>query len=144
MLLTHFFAKPKWIAARLDFKITPEEAKHAVELLERLHLITVDDESKKITVTQQSLQTPDLAQSDAVSKFHLQMLDLSKDALTHQSSHQRCFSGLTVAVDKKDLPEAFRRIHQFRNEMDTLFGKSKNLSTVYQLGIQLFRLDHDV
>ena len=143
-LLENFYAKPKWIAARLDYKITPEEAKSAVELLERLRLIEVEPLTKKIKVTQQSLQTPDVIKSDAVMQYHLQMLTLAQEALMHQSSKDRCFSALTVAVDPKDLPAAFTKIHEFRNELDSLFGKSKKLSTVYQLGIQLFRLDTDV
>jgi len=143
-LMEKFYAKPKWIAARLDYRITPEQAKEAVNLLVRLKLIKVNSKDSRIRVTKQSLQTPDVTHSDAVVQFHKQMLDLAKESIDQQSSKDRCFSALTVAVQKKDLAEAFKRIHKFRNELDTYFGKSKPYDSVYQLNMHLFRLDSDV
>lgn len=143
-LLEKFYAKPKWIAARLDYRISPEQAKEAVKLLERLKLIKVNPKTQRIRVAHQSMQTPNVTHSNAVIKYYEQIFDLTKDAVKQQSSKDRCFSSLIVAVRKEDLAEAFRRIHEFRNELDTYFGRSKKYNSVYQLGIQLFRLDSDV
>ena len=142
--MDEFFAKPKWIAARLDYRITPVQAKEAVELLERLGLIEVDAKTKKINVTQQSLQTPDVTHSDAIIKYYQQMLDLAKDCLVSQDVKERCFSALTVAVNKEDLAKAFSMVHEFRNKLDTFFTKNKKYNSVYQLNMQLFRVDNDV
>lgn len=143
-LVQSFCAIPKWIAQKLDHKITPVEAREALELLERLNLITIDPKTKKIHVTTQSLQTPDITYSDAATQYHTQMLDLAKDSLKTQTSQNRCFSALTVAVRKEDLAKAFEKMHAFRNEMDAFFSKAKKYDHVYQLNLNLFRLDCNV
>ena len=143
-LLSDFAFSSRWIASRLDHKVTVEEVNEAIELLERLGLIKIDKKKKKMIVTDQSLQTPNMAGSSAIRSYHKKILDLSKDSVDTQQVENRCFSTLTVAVAKKDLAEAFAKIHQFRNEMDSFFVKSKKYDAVYQLAIQLFRMDTDV
>ncbi|MFH1016618.1 MAG: TIGR02147 family protein [Pseudomonadota bacterium] len=142
--LDAFQNKPKWIASRLDYKITPEEAKEAVALLIRLKLVEQNEKDGLLKVTEQSLQTPDVTRSEAVKQYHAQMMGLAQKAMEAQSHEERCFSAVTVAIRKKDLPEAFRRIHRFRNEMNSFFTQGKPYDAVYQLNIQLFRLDDDV
>lgn len=142
ILLDPSQSTPKAIAARLDHRITPQEAKDAIDLLVRLSLIRVDEKGG-YKPTKQNMQTPDLARSEAVSLFHKQMLDLAKDAIDRQSSADRCVSALTVAVRKADLPAAFKKLHAFRNEMDQFLSKAKSYDCVYQFNLQLFRLDSD-
>jgi len=142
-LLDGFVPKPKWIASRFDYRFTPEQAREAIELLGRLGLIEIDPKTGTFRVTQQSMQTPDLTHSHSAALFHKNMIDLAREAVDKQGSDQRCLSALTVAVRKKDLPEAFRKIHRFRNEMDDYFLKGKPYDAVYQLNLQLFRLDND-
>jgi|JI10StandDraft_1071094.scaffolds.fasta_scaffold186065_2 uncharacterized protein (TIGR02147 family) len=143
-LLPDFNLNSRWIASKLDHKITPQEAKDAVDLLERLNLIRVDPKSGKIHGTDQSLETPEVDTSSAIGNFHKTILNLASEAIDHQKIDERCLSSLVVAVRKKDLPEAFKKIHKFRNEMDSFFVKGKPYDSVYQLAIQLFRIDNDV
>jgi uncharacterized protein (TIGR02147 family) len=143
-LLPGFQPKPKWIAARLDHKITPQQAKEALELLVRLKLLEADPATGELRVTDENLKTPDVTRSDAVTQYHDQMLERAREALHRQSHEKRCFSAVTVAVRKKDLPKAFERLHQFRNELNAHFGKSKPYDAVYQLNLHLFRVDDDV
>jgi uncharacterized protein (TIGR02147 family) len=142
-LLPNFNLSPRWIAERLDHKITPQQAKDAISLLERLNLIKVDSKTGRIQGTNQSLQTPDAEASPAVAQFHKTSLKMAAEAIDQQSIEERCFSSVLVAIRKKDLPEAFKKIHKFRNEMDTFFMKGKPYDSVYQLAIQLFRIDCD-
>lgn len=142
LLLGDFNPQPKKIAQKLDFKITPQQAKEAVELLVRLGLLRVLSDGK-LESTNQNMQTPDATKSDAIASFHRQMITLARDSIDKQSGKDRCLSALTFAIRKKDLPEAFRRIHEFRNELDTYFSRGKPYDAVYQLNVQLFRLDQD-
>ncbi len=112
-------------------------------MLERVGLIKVDRKNGKIHGTNQSLQTPDIDSSSAIPNFHKSVLGLAIESIDQQKVEERCLSSLTVAVQKKDLPEAFKKIHKFRNEMDSHFMKGKIYDSVYQLAIQLFRIDHD-
>jgi len=144
ILVDRFKDQPKWVAARFDYKFTPQQARDAIDVLVRLGLLVVDSKSGYVRVTKQSMQTPDLTKSNAVALFHKSMLELAKDAIDSQSSDERCFSALTVAVRKKDLEAAFQKMHQFRNELDAAFSKGKPYDAVYQLNLHLFRLDTDV
>ncbi len=137
-------ASPKEIAAKFDYRFSPQQAKEAIDLLDRLGLIRVDSATGEVRVTHQNMQTPDVAQSHAVAMYHKSMIDLAKGAIDQQSAKERCLSGLTVAVRRKDLPDAFKRLHAFRNEMDRYFSERKPYDSVYQLNFQLFRLDEDV
>lgn len=143
ILLHDFQPKPKWIAKKLDYKITPEKAKDAVALLLKLQLIHSKPDGT-LAVSKQNMQTADTTNSRTVAKFHEDMLDMAKSSIKEQSSEVRCLSALTFAIEKKKLAEAFKRIHEFRNELDTYFSsKKKSYDAVYQLNIQLFRLDCD-
>ncbi|MCC7460557.1 MAG: TIGR02147 family protein [Proteobacteria bacterium] len=143
-LLRQFELNGRWISNRLNQKISPQQAKEAIELLERLNLIRINHRTGKIEGTNQSLQSPDLDTSDAISNYHKSVLQLATEAVDQQHISNRCLSTLTVAVNKTDLPEAFKKIHKFRNEMDSFFVKGRSYDSVYQLAIQLFRIDTDV
>lgn len=143
LLINTFPSTPKKIAARFDHNFTPQQAREAISLLERIGLITRKKDGS-LQVQQQSIGTPDLTKSDALLRFYESMIELAKKSVEGQSSKERCLSGVTVAIAKKDLPEAFRKIHQFRSELDHFFSKGKPYDAVYQLNLQLFRLDCDV
>lgn len=133
----------KDLAQRLNFRVSPEDVKAALNLLLKLGLIETNKSGKGYRVTQKNLETPDVTYSDAAAQYHQQVLDLAKEALKEQNAEERCFSSLIVAVNTEDLPKAFRRLHAFRNELDLLFGQNQKCNALYQFNLQLFRLDHD-
>lgn len=143
-LVSDFKPSPRWIASRFDHKIMPQQAKEAIELLHRLGMIKINSKTGKISITNASLQTPDVDTSKPIAEFHKSILELAKNSIEEQKIEERCLSSLTVAINKKDLPLAFKKIHKFRNEMDSYFMKGKTYDSVYQMAIQLFRLDTDV
>ncbi len=143
-LLSEFKLNSRWIASRLDQKITPQQAKEALELLERLNLIKIDQKRGKIHSTHQTMNTPDVDTSGPVATFHKAILNLALKSIDQQSAEQRCLNALTIAVRKKDLPAAFQKIYKFTQEMNAFFTKGTPYDSVYQLAIQLFRVDTDV
>lgn len=143
-LLSNFQLSSRWIASKLDHKITPQQAKEALELLKRLGLIQIDHKAGKIHSTHQTMNTPDVDTSGPVATFHTSSLKLALDSIEQQTVDQRCLSALIVAVQKKDLPEAFKKIHKFVKEMNSFFTKGRHYDSVYQLSLQLFRMDNDV
>jgi uncharacterized protein (TIGR02147 family) len=143
-LVSDFKPSPRWIASRFDHKIMPQQAKEAIELLHRLGMIKINRKTGKISITNASLQTPDVDISKPIAKYHKSILELAKNSIEEQKIEERCLSSLTVAINKKDLPFAFKKIHKFRNEMDSYFMKGETYDSVYQMAIQLFRLDTDV
>jgi uncharacterized protein (TIGR02147 family) len=142
-LLPDFEFSARWIASRFDHKITPQQAKEAIDLLERVGLVEVDRKAGRLRPTNQSMESPDVDTSAPIGLFHKAVLKHAVTAIDEQKIDERCLSALTVAVRKKDLPEAFRRIQKFLKEMDAYFMKGKSYDSVYQLAVQLFRLDSD-
>jgi uncharacterized protein (TIGR02147 family) len=142
-LLPDFELSGRWISNKLNQKITIDEANQAIDLLERLGLITVDRKKGKIQGSNQTMQTPDTETSGAVAQFHKSLLNMAIRSIDEQKIDERALSAVTVAVRKKDLPEAFKKILKFRNEMNAFFEKGKTYDSVYQLAIQLFRVDND-
>ena len=143
-LLPDFELSARWIASRLDHKITPQQAKEALELLERVGLVEIDSKKGKMRGTHQTMLTPDVGTSGPVAKFHKALLQLALESIDQQSVDERCLNALTIAVRKKDLPEAFKKISKFTKEMNAYFTKGTPYDSIYQLAIQLFRVDADV
>lgn len=142
-LLPEFNLDMKWIANRLNNKITPAQAKEALELLERLDLIKIDFKTNTVHNTHHTMHTAEVDTSGAVGDYHKKALALGSQAISEQSVDQRCLNSLIIAVNKKDLPDAFKKISKFTKEMNSSFMKGKPYDAVYQLSIQLFRMDAD-
>jgi len=144
--LSDFKLSPRWISERLDQHITISQAKEALALLERLDLIHIDKASKTVNIPNQMTQSENTvpASKELVLKYHHDILDRAQKALKEQDVNQRCSSSLIVAINKKDLKKAFEKIRAFRNEMDAFFVKKETYDAVYQLTLQLFRMDTDV
>jgi len=143
--LQDFVLDSKWISQRFDHKATKEDVKEALKTLERLQLVSIDHEQNTIMSTDQNLQTPEVDASGPIAQYHKKILDLAKTAIDQQNVDHRCMNALIVAVEKRDLPAAFAKIGKFVREMNALFSQGKkNYDAVYELSIQLFRLDIDV
>lgn len=142
-LLPDFKLDFRWISNRLKQKITPAQAKEAIDLLERLDLIKVDYKKGKIQNTSHNLLTPDVDASEAISIFHKNAMDLGREAINQQGIDERCMNSIIVALNKKDLPDAYKKVTKFAKEMNSYFMKGKPYDVVYQLAVQLFRVDAD-
>jgi len=130
-----FRSNPHWIANKLG--ITPSETVQAIERLKRLDLLK--ETNRRITKTKEDYTTPS-APSAAIRGFHRQILEKAKLALVHQSVETRHFTGATMAIDPARLDEAREKVAMFRNELMQFLEKGQK-TAVYQLSLQLFRLD---
>lgn len=82
--------------------------------------------------------------SAAIRGYHQQVLNLASHALEHQSMERRDFSGVTMAIDPKRLPEARVLIQKFRRELTELLNSPSEVREIFQLSVQLFQLDDGV
>lgn len=122
-----------------ELGIPVEHAKEAIGTLLRLNLIK-REEGKFHRSDEGYLATPTEIFSKALQRFHMQMLTKSREAIKNQSVDQRAFTGMTMSIDPKRLPEAKRRIQKFSEElMEFLEGGERK--AVYQLSLQLFQLN---
>lgn len=130
---------PEWIAKRLGIK--KSEVKSALLRMERLNLITW--KNNRIVITGESLASPDGNVDLAVRKTHSQFLEMAEKSLETDPLEKRDFTAMTMAIDPAKLPEARKRIRQFRDEL-CQFLESGSKKEVYELCFQLFPLSKEV
>ncbi len=131
-----FKSDPSWIGGRLG--ISEHIVISAIERLKRLELL--EDVNGNLQATDAFTASPDGIPSDAIKKFHRQILEKALSAIYLQTVDERDFSSMIMAIDKKQLPQAKQEIKKFRRHFDSMFIKSKKKNEVYCLGIQFFRL----
>lgn len=129
----NFEANPRWIAKRLG--IGEVEAALAIERLKRLGLLT--EKNGILAKCTPAISTGDVP-SSTIRKFHKQMLQKAELAIEAQTIDERDFSGVTIAIDVKKLPEVKDLIKKFRRDLVKL-AKNESNQEVYHLGIQFFK-----
>lgn len=90
------------------------------------------------------LETRDIP-SAKIRDFHQQMLSKAKESLERDDSDLRHISGITFAADAARLSQTKDLIREFRQRLAEIMcaGDTVVIDAVFQLNIQLFRLDRD-
>lgn len=125
------------IAKRLG--LSRVETELSVERLKRLELL--EEREGQLRPREEQTISPNGIPSEAIRKFHRQMLGKAEQALTLQSVEERDFSSITLAVDAERLTEAKDLIRRFRREFATLMSSGEKKNRVYNLSIQFFGVD---
>lgn len=138
-LVSNFKSDTAWIARTLG--INEVVAKAAVERLLRLELLALD-ETGRLHATDCMTASPDGVPSEAVKRFHEQILQKASTAVRLQSVEERDLSSVILAIDSSEMAEAKAMIKDFRRSFDKRFGgaASSRKNRVYALAIQFFNL----
>lgn len=132
-----FQDSPKWIADQLG--IHPKEASAAIDRLLRMELLIQVE--RGYSVQSEVVMAPDGISSEAIRKFHRQILEKATQALTTQSLEERYFNTTVLPVRIEDLPRAKAKIKKFHEDFDREFTPSSEPGErVYALAVQLFAL----
>lgn len=132
-----FRSCPDWIARQLE--LSPAVARAAIDRLKRLELLRVE-ENGQLAPSQNFYSSPEGTPSEAVRKFHRQVLEKALVAIDCQTMDERDLGSMIVAIDPAQLPEAKTEIRKFRRSFDAKYGAGENRTQVYCLATQLFRL----
>lgn len=135
--LPDFKADPKWIQKRLRSTVTVPEIDAALEDIQALGLISINE--GRWMQTNQALKTDDEIAQVAVRQYHHAMLDQAKLALELPLS-EREFGGVTVKVPAEDLVEIKNRVRAFKDDLNEFLSSRKGKGEVCQLNIQFFPL----
>lgn len=120
--------------------ISETEVQIAIERLQRVGLLEIKKNGKFIDTTANGLATnihQDLT-SSASKKLQKQILEKAIMALLELPTSVRSQTSMTMAINPIDLPEAKKRIQEFRRDMCAFFEKNKNPTQVYNLGVSLY------
>jgi uncharacterized protein (TIGR02147 family) len=133
-----------WIAGKFRFKVTARDVSSAIKTMSELGLLSIDPETQQILLTGKSLNTSDDVASEALKRFHEEVLALARTSIRAVPVSERQVSGITLAVKAQDLPRMKAFLRKFEDEFMAEFGSAKDTDTVYQLESALFPLTKTV
>ena len=118
--------------------ISSKEAEQAVELLQKLGLVTCDT-SGCFTVVEKFLETPlveDL--SPALSNYAMNMIDKAKSAVNQMPPKERHIAWAGFSISKETYLAVLEELRTCRKKIMALVENEKNPERVYHMNIQLF------
>jgi uncharacterized protein (TIGR02147 family) len=128
----------EWFARKLNLNKTTVKA--ALERLLDLKWITFKNGKYQATF-EQSESSYDIP-SAVLKAFHVDLLKKAEQSLYFDGVDEREFLNMTLAFSTKQMQEAKEEIRKFQKEFaEKFYPKNKDKDSVYQLSIQLFRLD---
>lgn len=135
------------IANSLVPSLRPEQVIHSIKLLEKMHLIT--NNGTHWQSDQKPLSTGDEVRGIGVVRYHQQMIEHGKEALTRLPANERDISGITFSADEQTFQQIKGLIHEFNAQILNLInekehGASVKSKGVYQINTQLFSLAHNI
>lgn len=129
---------PAWFAQRLGL-----QEMLIRQALERLIAAGLVEEkgSRYFAIVEKSLTTQDVS-SAAIKEYHAEVLRRAADSVFLDPLDEREFQSMTVSFNTGDLPAAKQAIRDFQRQFaERFYCKRKRKDSVYQLSVQLFRLD---
>ncbi len=137
--LSDFSSNPEWIQKKLLFPVTLSEIRRAIQRLIDLKVLKTDSRGRLKTEGGTLDTSSDIA-SEAIRRFHEQMIENSKACIRAVGVEERELGGVTFSIRKEAVPVAKEKIRKFVQEMLDLLESPKNAEAVYQLNVQFFPL----
>ncbi|MCM2354618.1 MAG: DUF4423 domain-containing protein [Pseudobdellovibrio sp.] len=134
---SEFNEDPLAISQNLRKKITPAQAKKALQLLLQTGLLQRDPNTKKLVPTEANTETTHELASEAIRENHKGMMTRAIEAIEEQSLQQRHFNSLALQFESKKMAAAKKRILDFVSAFNDEFG-SDTANQVYQLNVHFF------
>jgi uncharacterized protein (TIGR02147 family) len=139
---TGFRPDPAWIARACKPRITPAQARQALDELLSLGLLV--EEVGHLRPKDASVVTPHEVEGLAVANYHTGMIDRARDALTEVASEDRHYLGVSVAIPPSLMPRLKEELNRFQERLlDLCDGAEASRERVVQLNLQLFPLCED-
>ena len=125
------------LAKRVHPRITAEEAKKSVKLLEDCQLIKKEKDGN-YTLTESAITTGDRTSRLALRGYHQQCLKLAADSIDRDPPGTRHISGLTLGISQEGYERIVERINAFRKEIALIAEEDESADKVFQLQFALF------
>ncbi len=134
----------KALAQMVEPAITPQEARNAIKILERLGMILADD-AGIYKATSQIVQT-DFAQDARVvlSGYAEEMIHRAEYALNTMEPSERTISWASFSASKDGYKLINEEIRIFRERLMNIVEKDTEASRVYHMNIHCFPLSKDL
>ncbi len=136
----HFTDDPQELAASLIPKIRADQAKKSLMLLQKLGLLALNADTKRLQPTQERVSTGHEIMSMALVRYHQKILELAKQALMTISIEEREIIATSMAIAPERLPKIKKEIRALSKKIMDIAAQDPEPERVYQLSIQLFPL----
>ena len=127
------------LAKQVNPKITPDEAKQSVKLLEECQLIKKDENGKYI-LTESAITTGDRTSKLALRGYHQNCLKMGADSIDRDPPGKRHISGLTLGISQEGYERIVERINAFRKEIALIAEEDEGSDKVFQMEFALFQV----
>jgi uncharacterized protein (TIGR02147 family) len=126
------------IGSRLGGRLTYDEAKSSLALLEKLKFLERATPSGFLRLASKDpLIATDEIPSTAGRKHHFEQMDQAKEALVRQPLAEREFTCLTLRMNRSDIPAMKKAIKEFRDHFAKEFALDPG-EDICQLNVQFF------
>jgi uncharacterized protein (TIGR02147 family) len=131
----------KALAARLRPKISEEQARHAVKVLEKLDMITLAEDGW-YQQTETAVSSQSEVRNMALLQHQLQHMELTRQALRlNQQENDYKISTATFGVNEEGFKEIIKRVSDFQREIVDIMAKyDDKMDKVYQFNMFLYPL----
>lgn len=129
---------PLFIAEKFHFKVNSLDISKAINILIEKNLLA-RNKNGSLCVADGRLDTTNDISSEAIKRYHEQMLENAKTALRSLSVEEREFTSTTFVMNSNKIKVAKELIRDFKARFEALLDDDKG-DQVYQIQIQLFPL----
>lgn len=136
--LPDFQENSQWIAKKLRNKITPDQARKAIDDLVRQGYFSRHPNTGELQHQSDSnLSTESEIPSIAIRRHHAQMMQRAVESLTEQDITNREFLSSTFQIERSKVADAKSVLREFLESFYKRFSSTKG-NSVYQLSLQFF------
>ena len=133
-----FDGSAEWISHHILPKITIEQARNSLELLQKLGYIRLDPQTRRYVQCESALVLSDNIESLSVMRYHQKVIDIAKESLTTMDADQRDIRSFTMSVSETALEEIRQAVFDFQNKIVAIAMDDDKPQTVLQLNLQMF------
>ena len=127
------------LGARLMPPISGEQARQAVDLLERIGLIKKDAKGNWI-LNNPAISTGDKVIQQAFINYHKEFIDLAKESISTIPGSERNLSSVTLGISEASYKKIVKCINEFRKKISMIANEDEDGGRVFQMNIQIFPL----
>lgn len=127
------------LAKQVHPRITVEEAKQSVKLLEECQLIKKNADGN-YELTESAITTGDRTSKLALRGFHQHCLKLASESIDRDGPKDRHISGLTLGISQEGYDRIVERINAFRKEIALIAEEDQGADKVFQMQFALFQV----
>ena len=118
-------------------KVSPEEIRAAVAVMEQLNLIKKNEDGVWVPC-EKTIVAGEEVGVDVIHEYQLKWIDKSKLALSKVAKEKRDFTTRTLCLSRENFDKIRKKLEHLQKEISEMMITQQEVNQVYQFNIQLF------